>query len=266
MKQGNIIPKVALAIAMSLLVTGCAVQPNQNSNFPEQEEIVEEPLVEVETVQDEFGTYQRDSKASVEFEWDRFDSTGLPQEEDKELKAWVINFIMTETLDSIALDNTAAWDRWAKDVAPKYLHSKHIDKLLNADAAVIMCDKKYADFKDGEDLIPTLFRDGSKRVSDKTIYESSIYRDTDTRGVFHVNVNGSMTSQAEDDKYLDWLFTNRDLYNGKAPDSYYEAWRSKPEYNDGNPQKINVSFNISYRIKKEGSYWKIVWCDNIFSE
>ena len=114
-----------VALTTTLLLTGC-LGGQAISKLPEQSEGSEQPAVEQETdiepseqetdaylseqetVTDEYGTYLRDSKVQMEFKWERGDQTGLPKAEADELKAWVINFIMTETLDSIALDNTAA--------------------------------------------------------------------------------------------------------------------------------------------------------------
>lgn len=252
-----------LALGATMTLTGCAGVQNPNPTS-EQVQVIEKPSIKSETVTDEFGSYQRDSSASVQLTWDRNDATGLPDAEDAELKSWIGNFIMTEALDSIALDNHSAWDSWASKVAPKYLHSKYINELLTSESPIILAERADSKTEKIEDLFPLLFRDGGKRVSEKTILESGIIVDSDNSSLFYVNVSGYMTTKAEDKNYLDWELTNMALYQD-VPQSYIDASASNPQFNDNKPEDIRVDFTINYTVTKENGKWKIAGFDNKFS-
>ncbi|MFM1784874.1 MAG: hypothetical protein RLZZ579_1151 [Actinomycetota bacterium] len=56
-------------------------------------------------------------------------SSNLTDDEMYSAAVWVVKFISSEGVDSIAADNSNAWGKWVDEVAPKYLDPKSLKKL-----------------------------------------------------------------------------------------------------------------------------------------
>jgi hypothetical protein len=217
-------------------------------------------LTPIDEVTDEFGSYTRTTitdvdsvKITVGGSVD--ETTGI------QVGQWALKFITEEALDSIVLDNQNAWEKWVKEVGPKYIHSDFIDEILSvasyddydgtstaSGTAVIMTDAGNA--------LPTLLRDGGVRVGKKMFSEFTVSQESTEKNVVYVYAQGQADYYVSDESAKAWYddFYKNDEYSN-----------SKETLKDGRPQYVPIIFSVSYTVKEDGGQWKIAEYNNLFS-
>jgi hypothetical protein len=255
---------VGLSLGSSLLLTGCAgqnpinsfsniVQPSEEQNFSAG--IPKETTVA--KVSDQYGDYTRtganstsDMKSDIQ--------SGINAKDAKSVQDFAIKFITEEALDSIALDDASSWEKWASDVAPKYLASSYMSDILGSEStnsgtdifprgtAVILTDV--------DNAMPTLLRDGGTRSAKKMFSSIVMTKDPDS-DTYYFNAVGQSNYYVSDESIKSFY---REQYGNKD----FDTWET---FNDGKAQILPVTFNISYTIIKEDGAWKIAGFGNEFS-
>jgi hypothetical protein len=84
------------------------------------------PAPNAVAVTDEFGTYTRVTSAAS----DGTEALASDASASERARAWTVDFIMSQALDSVALDNATAWSNWVSDVAPDYFDARALRTLL----------------------------------------------------------------------------------------------------------------------------------------
>jgi hypothetical protein len=253
---------VSITSISVLLLTGCSFFQDRNSPLWDASkrgayEAGVPELVELEIVEDEFGSYKRTTiqdTSSVALTTDGIQN----KEEGVAAKDFIIKFIVEEALDSIALDNESKWESWKTNVAPKYIHPDHIDEILGFD---MVLSSEWGTFggigialTDAGNSMPNLKRDGSARSTDKLFKTFTVDQDLINSEILYVYTTGSsFYDVTDDDSKAFW----RDFYGNNDFDS-------KSNLNDGIDQNLQVDFNLSYTLKKHDGEWKISGFSNEF--
>ena len=232
-------------------------------------------LIDNGTVTDDFGSYQRTrvDPTSIEITSDK---SGLPDADAEAAKNFAIDFVATEVLDSIALDNFALLEKWYAEVAPKYIHGSYIEDVIAASneglsmsnwetsLGLIVTD---APNELGEYFMPRLLRDGKPRIAQKTFGETVEL----TRGPVIDSVDVRLTggamyfSEEEEivDRMLKRMIANQTMIdeNGQAitdMTAAREMWRGmEPELEDGLPQSGSIWLDMTYTLVKVDDGWRI---------
>jgi hypothetical protein len=92
------------------------------------------------SVTDEFGSYIRVTSAAS----DGTAALASDASASERARAWTVDFIMSQALDSIALDNATAWSSWVSDVAPDYFDSKALRTLTTSTKRPILSEPDLA--------------------------------------------------------------------------------------------------------------------------
>lgn len=253
---------VSITSISVLLLTGCSFFQDRNSPLWDASKLAlyasgVPSLVELETVEDEFGSYMRTTIEDAESITSTTDST-QNKEEGAAAKDFIIKFIVEEALDSIALDNESQWESWKTNVAPKYIHPDHIDEILGSEMALTdeagtFGGKGYI-LTDAGDSMPTLKRDGSARSTDKLFKDFLIDQDLTNPDTIYVYTTGSSFYTVKDEDAKKFI---GDLFGDNLSDS-------DPRLNDGRDQNLQVDFNLSYTLQKHDGEWKISGFSNEF--
>jgi citrate lyase gamma subunit len=214
-------------------------------------------LVELETVEDEFGSYIRTTIEDAESITSTTDST-QNKEDGAAAKDFIMKFIVEEALDRIALDNESQWESWKTNVAPRYIHPDHIDQVLSSPLersqegstpdgmGVIMTD--------AGDSMPTLKRDGGARSTDKLFKDFLIDQDLINPEILYVYTTGSSFYGVTDED-------SKAFWGGHLGNSDFD---SLSQLNDCRDQNLQVDFNLCYTLKKNDGEWKISGLSNSF--
>jgi hypothetical protein len=215
-------------------------------------------LTEVESVEDEFGSYKRTTIKDTSSITSTTDST-KNKEDGAAAKAFVLKFIVEEALDSIALDNESQWSAWKTNVAPKYLHPDYIDEILGSEMALAdefggVFGGKGIVLTDAGDSMPTLKRDGGPRSTDKLFKDFLIGQDATNPDIIYVYTTGSSFYNVTDEDAKKFI---ADLFGDNLFDS-------DSSLNDGRDQNLQVDFNLSYTLKRHNGEWKIAGFSNGF--
>lgn len=250
-----------IALGATLTLSGCAgINPiNSFTNIGKSQVYTSgtPELTEIESVEDEFGSYKRTTikdTSSVVLTTDGIQN----KEEGAAAKDFVVKFIVEETLDSIALDNEAQWDSWKTNVAPKYIHPDYIDEILSSETVL---SSEWGTFggkgivlTDAGNSMPNLKRDGGARSTDKLFKTFTVDQDRSSAEIMYVYTTGSSFYRVTDeDSKAFW----RGFYGNNDFDS-------KGQLNDGIDQSLQVDFNLSYTLKKHDGQWKIAGFSNEF--
>ena len=214
-------------------------------------------LVELETVEDEFGSYKRTTLKDIS-SITLTNEAALNKEDGDSAKDFIIKFIVEEALDSIALDNEAQWDSWKTNMAPKYIHPDYIDEILGSGMAMSDEVGTYGGqgiiLTDAGNSMPNLKRDGTARSTDKLFKNFILDQDSMNPDIMKIYTTGSsFYSVKDEDAKAFW----REFYGNNDFDS-------RPWLNDGLNQDIQVDFNLSYTLEKHDGQWKIAGFSNEF--
>jgi len=255
---------VGLVLGGSLFLTGCAGVQNLAgllAGGQTQEQFFKAgtpDLTPIEEVTDEFGSYTRTTVADL----DSVQITvggSIDEITGIEVGRWALKFITEEALDSIVLDNQNAWEKWVKEVGPKYVHSDFINEILSVatyedydgastaqGTAVIMTDAGNA--------LPTLLRDGGVRVGKKMFSDFTVSQESSEKSVIYVYAAGQADYYVSDESAREWY---RSVLGN-------DDFSDMETLNDGRPQYVPIMFSLSYALKNDGGQWKIAEHINMF--
>jgi hypothetical protein len=260
-----------LWLAASLIFTGCSlVQDPMSPLWEASRNAVYEAgvpeLVELETVEDQYGSYIRTTIKDVS-SIKNSELDGPVKEGPEEAKNFIIKFIVEEALDSIALDNQNAWKSWKKNVAPRYLHSDYMKEILRRE---LVLDDGFGGsmggtgiiLTDAQNTMPTLYRSGSSRSTGKLFSRFTLIEDFEDPRILYSTTQGSALYPVRDEDakiYFQNYFRGED---GEFIDAGVESDRA---LNDGRDSYIRVDFNLSHTLKKENNSWKIIAFSSFFN-
>lgn len=261
-----------LGLAGTLTLTGCAgATPTPNSNTSQTAEPKEDSsfngtngqtadttsatglsIISLGKTSDSLGDYTRSSFKAPDVSI--ISNKGVPEADLKSAFDFYSNFVSTEVMDSIALDNPAAWDTWKNDVAPKYISSQYINDILNAgndgsSADIIMTNR--SNKGSIEQYVPTLIRDGGARAFNKEI--TDVKAQTVAGGIYIEATVGELFMM-DDASAMNFYDITTGSNNGKLI----------PAYSDGIPQAMKIIGQVGITMIKEGNGWKIAGFSNTF--
>jgi hypothetical protein len=210
-----------------------------------------ETIVERRT--DEFGEYAvtRMSYPSI----DSVENKGVSPAVLTSALEFYTDFLSTEVLDSIALDNYANYEKWVNEVAPKYVAAEFFNEVVDGqkngqDAAVVF--NNYSTLFNTKNVAPLALRDGQPRLVNKHIW--GIKAEPSNNGIY-ISALGAATVLADDKSGAAWDFTLFGLPGGETLE----------RYSDGEPQSAQISFQVGLTLVPDGDSWKITGYSNSFS-
>lgn len=207
-------------------------------------------------VTDEFGTY-----AVTSISYPSIDSVankGVSKAVLTSALEFYTDFLSTQVLDSVALDNYSNYDDWVQDVAPKYIAQEFFDEVVNGqkngqEAAVIFNNfTGTRDVSYKENLIPVLLRDGGPRIFNKHIW--GLKAEPVKGGGIYIWGQGAATIMFDDASYLDW---DRILFG--------PGGEALERMNDGKDQASQFKFQVGLTLIPDGDSWKIAGYSNSFN-
>lgn len=206
----------------------------------------------VERRADEFGEYAvtKISYPSI----DSVDNKGVSKADLVSALEYYTDFLSTEVLDSIALDNYSNYDKWVAEVAPKYIAPDYFDEVVNAqkhgkDAGVVF--NNYSTLFKTKNVIPVGLRDGGPRLLNKHIW--GIKAESMDGGIYIWSM-GAATLLVDDKSGADWW------------DALFGSGGSQQEwYNDNKLQASQISFQVGLTLIPDGDSWKIRGYSNSLS-
>jgi len=272
---------IVLGISLAALLSGCSdcdCSPEESSNSQSSPTSQSNPgtiapSAERETVTDELGTYQRDTRVLTPSRWSAFsDFVNFRDEEVVQIQDLVLGFALNEALDSIALDNAAALDTWIADVAPQYFHSQTISQILSGQQedrygrvsqSPILSVALPSTAQEQLVAMSSLVRDGGPRVVAK---QADVYRidwEVDENFVETYSVAMAATGwfRVSDANQLSWLINNSQLDCAAGQCDYLVD--ANVQLRDNLPGYIAVFANFELFLELDGQEWRI---KEIYSE
>jgi len=188
---------------------------------------------------------------------DSVEDLGISSDRNAALEFY-IDFVSTEVIDSIALDDFSRYDEWLKDVAPKYVTAELLSTLSSAQtgnnpAAIIFNNHDPNVEAGGKNLLPVLARDGKPRVFNKSIWGLSA-RGGEGGGLYIWGM-GSATVITDAEKGLEW---DAILTGGDSGEDF-------GFYKEGMPNAGPLLFQVGLTLVKDGEDWKIAGYSNSFT-
>lgn len=193
-------------------------------------------------------------------------STNLTDADIYAARNWVVDFVATQALDSIAWDSTSGWKTWMKTEGPKYIEPGHLSELLTKpsyikksesgetiDRSLIIMNNPNNQFTDG------LLRNGSTRISSFG-FNSGLNANLVSANKDAIAISGTvMANYSVDEKAV--------ILMAQSQGSKLADIRSlHPNLFDGKPETGHLTFDFSYTVSKQrGGSWKIVGYKNNFS-
>lgn len=258
-KYGKAAKKViatAGVVGMLSLVTACsgqggAVNPNPTTAPTSSVVAITGDIIANGTVTDEFGSYtptKLDPKSSLYklnesvINKDELSAQGFTTEDATAAQKWVLDFVSTEAVDSIALDSPAGWDKWKAEVANKYFDASRAEVLLanatNGKTSNVIYNNK----------IPVTFaRDGKARITKEDIKVSNIGAWSEG-GAKYIEVTGQSV--------VDYRVSEKDnikAYLAKNPGMTEESLKeTNPSFFDGKDETVSVTIDWIYSLIKQG--------------
>lgn len=212
----------------------------------------QETIVEYRT--DEFGDY-----AVTKLDYPSIDSVenkGVSKTQLTSALEFYTDFLTTEVLDSIALDNYANYDRWVEEVAPKYIAAEFFDEVVNGQKNGEMDAVIFNNYRSGTDQsnstpLPVLLRDGGPRTFNKHFF---LLRAEPIGGGVRIFSIGYASILADDKQGLAWDTL-----------VYGPGGEQLPTYQDGKPQAGQMNFHVALELIADGESWKITHYENVFA-
>jgi len=268
--------KVAIAglgLAGTLTLTGCAgAVPSPNSSTSQITEYEDNTgldtdaghqvegtqatnltIVPLGSVTDELGAYTRSGFKAPDVSV--INNKGVPASDLASAFDFYTNFVSTEVMDSIALDNPKAWDKWKTEVAPKYISSSYLDQILSAgndgqSADIIMTNR--ANLGTSDMYVPELARDGKPRVFNKQMTDISAQP---VDGGVYITATVAQILAVGDKGAIGYM-------NISAGDGVGEQIAT---YNDNKIQAAKVISEVGLTLIKDGNSWNIAGFNNAYT-
>lgn len=260
-KYGNTAKKVlatAGIISMLSLTTACssqggAVNPNPSSPTSSSASVVSLPagLTDNGKVTDALGTYEATKldpnsplyklNSSI-LNNAELSSQGFTTEDAAAAQKWVLDFVSTEGVDSIALDNAAGWDKWKSESAGKYFDASALPGMVTDGSAVIYTASP----------VQTI-RDGKSRITGEDIKVSNIGAFNSKYGnVIEVTGQSVVSYRANEADVVKYISAQKPEYTEEVIKNQF------PTLFDGKEETVKATINWIYCVKKaaDGS-WKL---------
>jgi hypothetical protein len=213
-----------------------------------------ETIIERRT--DEFGEYAvtKMSYPSI----DSVDNKGVSKAVLTSALEFYTDFVSTEVLDSIALDNYSNYDKWVKEVAPKYVSQEFFNEVVASQsngkggAIVFNNHNPLLNPSSNKNISPVLMRDGGPRIFNKHIWD---IKSESVSGGIYIYASGAATIITDDSKGADWF----DIAFGT------NVGKDAPFNKDGKPQVGQLNFGVGLTLVPDGDSWKIAGYSNSFS-
>lgn len=266
----------ALFIATSLAVTGCSsttdkveTKPTPSSTQSETPQKKTVVLGDVQTTgieaSDSRGTYETTELKKdfplISADSSKIDQTAKDVYSSREIQQGVdfaTKFVASQGMDSIALnDGDTGWQKWKKEVGPKYIYSLQLDAILN--------NKDNGDFtrptfiiNDPRDNMPKTVRDAGPRIENETVTINKVSGGTSTA-----------TGNYPEIKYLDVSGTSVATYKVEQSEVIKALQHDNPSWTEEVLKKeqpwvyknkvstFELTFNWDYVIAPENGGWKI---------
>jgi len=170
------------------------------------------------------------------------------------------DFISTQYLDSIALDDYNRYQEWVEKVAPKYLAQDNINEIVNAQkngsfGEVIFNNYDDSRETDGKNLIPVLMRDGKPRVFNKHMWD---LRAEYSNGGIRIWSQGAATVITDDKKAMEWDI----LMWGEFADQVREQISQDAKYSNSIHHMQQIYYQTAITLKEEDDNWTIIGFDS----
>lgn len=170
------------------------------------------------------------------------------------------DFISTQYLDSIALDDYSRYQEWIDIVAPKYIAAENFDEIVKAQdngsfGGVIFNNYDVSRETEGKNLIPVLMRDGKPRVFNKHMWD---LRAEYSNGGIRIWSQGAATVITDDKKAMEWDI----LMWGEFADHVREQVSQDEKYNNSIDHVQQIYYQTALTLNEENDTWKIIDFDN----
>lgn len=274
-----------VGVAGAFTLTGCSGQTPVNtfnkmtnaSSIEAQQVGITTQLYDNGTVTDAFGAYQR-TKIDPKTVKITSNTSSFTKEDVEQAKNFIVDFVATEALDSIALDDPSQLESWKNTIATKYLYSKYSSSILNQQVTpndsstsfgLILTNAKGAN---GDSILPQLMRDGKPRVANKSFGDKVEIKDG-PEGSLEIYLRGSASFFADDatllaqnssGKLSQYVDLNGNIVQMTAEESAADLKKSYPSLADGKPQASSITYDLHFTLLKENGSWKIAGYSNLF--
>jgi hypothetical protein len=190
-------------------------------------------------------------------------STNLSEEEMHSAINWVLKFVSSEGIDSIAADSTSGWETWKKDVAPTYIDARYISKVLAKpkDLNTISfgkTDRSLVIMNSVNRVMEGLLVRGQQRVTNMG-FDGPVSAVASSSNSNAVTISGTLyvTYKVDDLAAQRLIIAQNDLWTKDALEI------SAPKLFDGIPGKANLDLGFSYTVLKQSDgTWKIIDYEN----
>lgn len=231
-------------------------------------------------VTDVFGTYQRTKIDPNSVKITADENTVFSKAEVEDAKNFIVDYVATEALDSIALDEPAQYERWKAEVAPKYFYPGMTAEILNQVPTLNDSSVSFGPIltkgldQDVNSMLPQLIRDGGPRVANKAFGEVVEFKNG-YGGSLDVHLKGSATFYADDEAVVTLYSVGKfstylDAQTGQTVQMSPEEARSQtvesyPSLSDGKLQASSITYDLRYTLKRDDeNQWKIAGFSNLF--
>lgn len=195
-------------------------------------------------------------------------STNLSEQEMHSAIYWVIKFVSSEGIDSIAADSTSGWETWKRDVAPTYIDAQYLSKVLakpkNLNTISFgKTDRSLVIMNSVNRAMDGLLVRGQQRVTNMG-FEGPVSAVASEKDRNAVTIHGTIyaTYKVEDSATLAYTKKSNPILNDE------EIRVTAPKLFDGNPGKAELDLSFAYTVLKQADgTWKIIDYENfcIFS-
>lgn len=245
---------IAVGIIGSLTLTACSGSGgvvNSNTaptkNPSESSIVVEGDIITNGKVTDEYGEYiatKLDPKSSLYtlnegiVNKEALEANGFTMADAESAQKWVLDFVSSEGVDSIALDNPAGWEKWKSEIANKYFDPEWSSSLLDD-------SEGYPSYVTLNNLEIKTVRDGKTRITKQDISVNSI--DVFSEDKPYIDVYGkSIINYRATEKDAIKMIINRDSSYTEA--KIKEKW---PSLFDGKEETYQVTMDWNYSLEKQ---------------
>lgn len=250
----------SILLAGSLALTGCTAEtttPDANKNSSTYGTYKD--FTDNVKVTDEFGEYMStklnsNSKATT-YDPSRtqpdFYRYGFNDKDGQEIQTWIANFVATEGVDSIVLDNPNVSQKWIDTKFDEYMGGDYAQELktdiLKEDSSFVVKG------------LPLTVRDSKPRITSNVIHINSISAYKNDEGTF-VEVYGTATTKYRATEKN--IVANTVKVNAEQKLDEGTITAIYPGLNDGKEEVIDSKFDFYYIMKKIDNKWKIVGYNN----
>lgn len=251
----------SIILAGGLTLTGCTTSAGTAPTTDGKTYGVFKDFTEDKKVTDEFGEYTvtklNPSSTATVYDITRTQPDlyryGFTDTDAKEAQQVVANFVASEGVDSIMLDNTNNNQKWLDANFDKWLGGP-FSSALKED--ILNANSEYSFVVKG---LPLTVRDGKPRILSNSIHINNITASKDNSGKY-IEIYGNATTQyrASEKNIMEYAIkanAEQKLDAGTISAVY-------PKLKDGKEEVIDSSFNFRYFLQKIDGKWKIVNYNN----